>query len=342
MADVSIVIPTRNRRDLLMRAVDSVQEQSFPNWECIVVDDGSDDATSVAMSDRTAADARISYVQRTGGQSGANACRNLGVLHAQSDLVVFLDSDDVLAPNCLERRVAVMRENPQLAFSVFDGAVFRDAPGDLGRNFDAHAGEDLDRFLSLYGPWDTTAPIWRRDFLQRIGGWDENLMSWQDIDLSIRALSRAPSYLRFRVVDHHIRWAATGERISHRKAFDIGLNLNCAGCPKKWRDLLLEGAMLSESRQKLIAGALFHLCGQLAWMGRYRKAVSLWNSASDLDVPWHVQVPGIVVLATMLPSFGKLRVAQSAQRRWKTRQGFVLSPRPAGAMAERRLGTANE
>jgi glycosyltransferase involved in cell wall biosynthesis len=325
-----------------MRALDSVQQQSFADWECIVVDDGSDDATNAAMSERTAADERVRYIQRTSGRSGANACRNLGMQRTRSDLLIFLDSDDVLVPSCLERRVAVMGKNPRIAFAVFDGAVFRDSPGDLGRKFDMQAGDDLDRFLSLDGPWDTTAPIWRRNFLQGIGGWDEDLMSCQDIDLNIRALSRAPQYLRITLVDHHIRWVGSRERISHRKAFDTGLIVNSTGYPRKWRRLLLEGAMLSESRRKLIAGAFFHLCCQLAGTGRYREAISLWNSASDLDVPWHVRVPGIVVLGTMLPGLGRFRVTQSVQRRWKIAQGFVLSARPAATMTESRHPTAEE
>src|SRR5580658_10430567 len=105
---ISVVTATKNRLRLLCEAMDSVQQQSFDAWEHLVVDDGSDDGTGEEVARRSAADARIRYIRRTSEKSGANVCRNIGVKESCAEFIVFLDSDDLLAPSCLVRRVELM------------------------------------------------------------------------------------------------------------------------------------------------------------------------------------------------------------------------------------------
>src|SRR6202050_5894300 len=100
---ISVVTATKNRLRLLCEAMDSVQQQSFDAWEHLVVDDGSDDGTGEEVARRSAADARIRYIRRTGEKSGANVCRNIGIRESRAEFIVLLDSDDLLAPNCLVR-----------------------------------------------------------------------------------------------------------------------------------------------------------------------------------------------------------------------------------------------
>lgn len=129
---VAIITPTKNRVKLLCEAMDSVQRQSFDAWEHIIVDDGSDDGTAEEVTRRAAADSRIRYVQRTSETSGASVCRNIGTTKSRSEFIVFLDSDDLLAPDCLGRRVAVMQRNLDLDFATFQTAVFEYELGIFG------------------------------------------------------------------------------------------------------------------------------------------------------------------------------------------------------------------
>src|SRR6202044_1236922 len=115
---ISVVTPTKNRLKLLCEAMDSVKRQSFDAWEHLVVDDGSDDGTAEELGRRAAADARIRYLQRPGETPGANVCRNIGVRESRAEFIIFLDSDDLLRPQCLERRVKIMQQNSILDFSV--------------------------------------------------------------------------------------------------------------------------------------------------------------------------------------------------------------------------------
>src|SRR5690349_20493006 len=128
---VSLVTPTKNRLQLLRAAMASVAAQTFTDWEHVIVDDGSDDGTGEAISALAASDPRIRYLPRTVQARGANVCRNIGIRESRGEFVIMLDSDDLLRPDCLERRVQTMRDNKSLGFAVFRAGVFMQKPGDL-------------------------------------------------------------------------------------------------------------------------------------------------------------------------------------------------------------------
>src|SRR5437868_8818874 len=212
---VSIITPTKNRLKLIREAMDSVRTQSFAAWEHIVIDDGSNDGTCEEVSCRMASDSRIRYLRRPNGKSGASACRNRGVEASNAEFIVFLDSDDLLSPDCLARRVKIMQRNSDLDFATFQTAVFQEKLGDSRKEWDRDLlGDDLLRFLFFECPWIITGPIWRKRSLIRLGLFDESLLSWQDIDLHVRALTSGFHYLRFPEVDHHVRWQFEPTKVS--------------------------------------------------------------------------------------------------------------------------------
>ena len=212
---VSVVTPTRNRRPLLAETLDSVADQTLTAWEHIVVDDGSEDGTAEMMAARTAADPRVRYIERQGECSGANVCRNIGLRAATAPYVVLLDSDDLLDPDCLRRRVEVLDRNADLDFATFEMDVFVKKRGDLDHPISRqHLGDDLTRFLYFEIPWITASPIWRRETLFRIGLLEESLLSWQDVELHVRAIAAGCRYLRFAEIDHHMRWQWEETKVS--------------------------------------------------------------------------------------------------------------------------------
>src|ERR1039458_7930312 len=121
---VSIIIPTKNRCELLRETIASAVGQTYPHWEAIIVDDGSDDGTEEMVREVASTDTRVRFVRRARNPRGASTCRNIGVSAASGEYVVFLDSDDLLAPRCLERRVEVMQQHPQVDFAVFLTQLF--------------------------------------------------------------------------------------------------------------------------------------------------------------------------------------------------------------------------
>jgi glycosyltransferase involved in cell wall biosynthesis len=317
---VAVVIPTRNRLRLLCEALDSIGAQTMSDWECLVVDDGSDDGTAEEMQRRAQADPRVRYMCRPGDRSGANVCRNIGMSESRADLLVFLDSDDLLAPDCLARRVRVMQDNADVDFVVFDGDVFHDRIGDLGRSFDmGRVGDDIDRFLALDIPWDATGPVWRKQTLAALGGWDEALMSWQDVDLHIRALASGTRYLRERVVDHHIRWKSSEDRISRTKAYDTRLFENSEPCVAKWRRALADGGALSPAREEALAGIVFHLAEHWAANRRLPRAWKFWSTARHLGITTPQLMTGNIFLAAMATPVAPTTQFLGLLRRWKIR-----------------------
>lgn len=186
---VSIVIPVRNRASLLRATIDSLRRQTYPDWEALVVDDGSSRDQHAQIATIAASDGRVRLMRRETLPSGACACRNLGVGAARGEYILFLDSDDALAPDCLAHRLAAMTVHPDAAFLAFPSWSFRHEPGDLDSLWNViDRGDPIDRLLRGDSPWQTSGPLWRRSALDRVGRWDVRLKSWQDSEFHIRAI----------------------------------------------------------------------------------------------------------------------------------------------------------
>jgi len=275
---IAIITPTRNRLALLRETMDSVAAQSLAAWEHIIVDDGSDDGTAEEVSRRAAEDPRIRYLPRTGAVAGANACRNQGAAATAAPLLVFLDSDDLLDPGALESRVETMGRNQDLDFAVSRTGVFLHTPGDLGREFDTErAGDDLLRFLYFETPWQTTAPTWRRESFDRLGGFDEALPSWQDVDLHVRALTGDLLYLRLTQVDHHMRWREEASRTSTQQWRSEQHLQSAVRTVGKFERLVREGPGLDWVRQRALCGLYFGIAERWAVAGRRAEALACWR-----------------------------------------------------------------
>ena len=109
---VSVVLPTFDRADTLLRSVASVLDQTYRNLELIVVDDGSTDHSAALIGD--VKDARLRYVKLTRNR-GQAAARNVGISESRGDLIAFQDSDDTWQSDKLEQQVNVLAANPEIA-----------------------------------------------------------------------------------------------------------------------------------------------------------------------------------------------------------------------------------
>lgn len=193
---ITIIIPAFNRAHLIQETLHSVVAQTSPDWECIVVDDGSTDDTIKVVTAFAKADTRIHLFQRENTYaSGGNGARQMGLDHANSDWVMFLDSDDVLDQECIQNRLAAVEEAVDMC--VFHTASFKEQPDENGVYWNVlHQGETckdyLMRFLYQDMPWHTTGVLWNRTFLRNIGGWNQTLIAWQDWELHVRALTYNP------------------------------------------------------------------------------------------------------------------------------------------------------
>ena len=127
---VSVITPTFNRERTITQAVESVLAQSYPNWELIIIDDGSRDSTREKLAGYLD-DSRIQYhFQENQGQSIA---RNLALHYARGELVCFLDSDDLWVPEKLERQVALMEAHPEVDVLHSDEIMIDEQGRELSR-----------------------------------------------------------------------------------------------------------------------------------------------------------------------------------------------------------------
>jgi glycosyltransferase involved in cell wall biosynthesis len=277
-AIVAVITPTKNRLKLLCETMDSVQRQDFDAWEHIIVDDGSDDGTCEEVARRADRDGRVRYIRRTGERSGANICRNIGIAESSAELIVFLDSDDLLTPNCLAQRVELMQRNLDLDFAAFEAEVFDESPGDLCKKVNQDLlGDDLLRLLFFEYPWIITGPIWRRSSLYRLGLFDESLISWQDIDLHIRAVAMGLRYLRFRDVDHFIRWQFDPLKVSIEQRRSARHLEAATEILDKFERVIREGPGMNWVRQRALCSPHFFVAEQWVAQGSLLAALRCWR-----------------------------------------------------------------
>jgi glycosyltransferase involved in cell wall biosynthesis len=210
-AEVSVVIPIKGRPQLFELTVQSLVEQTYPHWEAVVVDDGSSADEFRRIAEIAGRDQRMRVLKNPGPRRGASACRNAGLVASRGECVVFLDSDDALAPTCLQRRVEVMKSNPNVDFVVFPTWVFHAMPGDSRLFWNQFTSEnDLDRFLRFDMSWHTSGPIWKKLSLRQKGPWDDRALCAQDWEFHIRAIAAGLSYIKVPEPDSFYRVPKAG------------------------------------------------------------------------------------------------------------------------------------
>ncbi len=184
MPTVSIVIPTYNRASLIKEAIKSILEQTYQDFEIIVVDDGSTDNTRetvIALSDK------IVYVyQQNQGRSHA---RNEAIKLARGKYIGFLDSDDLYLPNKLEKQVALLEKELDYGM-VYTSAICIDEKGnETSIVYKATSSGRIYREVAFFYPVTVLLPtvMIRAEVLAKLGGFDEKMERFEDTDMWRRA-----------------------------------------------------------------------------------------------------------------------------------------------------------
>lgn len=197
---ISIIIPTYNRVSLLGETLDSVLKQTYKNWECIVVDDGSTDATDKMMKSYCENDSRFQYHQRPKDRpKGSNACRNYGFELSKGNYIKWLDSDDLLSRELLLYQVNLLNINSDNKFTVatakwnyFNEGIEGIKPKIKEINKNYETGFDL---LFDFGVFNTFLPphvyLMHKNIIIKSGLWNERLLINQDGEFFTRVLLNA-------------------------------------------------------------------------------------------------------------------------------------------------------
>jgi len=190
---ITIIMPIYNRAHLIEETLNSIKAQTYTNWECIIVDDGSTDNTLEVTKNVIKEDNRIQLFKRPETvKKGPSACRNYAFLKAIGSYIQFFDSDDIMHPNHLELKRNAIENND---FSIcklksfsgeFDNGLFKD-----------NSVPDLKETNNLFEDFATgtlemmmVAPLWKTASLQPYMPIREDLHILEDHELYARALSK--------------------------------------------------------------------------------------------------------------------------------------------------------
>ena len=174
---VSVVLPVRDRRSVVGEAVRSVIDQTYPNWELLVVDDSCGDDSIAVVKSVAGDDERVRVLQGDG--RGAPAARNIALHSTQGAVVTYLDSDNRWLPTYLAHVVQSFRDRPHIGALLAMQLVVDDRTREWSIRDDDHHLDDLERLNFV----DLNAYSHRRQLIDQLGGFDESLRRLSDWDL---------------------------------------------------------------------------------------------------------------------------------------------------------------
>lgn len=231
---VSIIIPTFNRAHLIGETLDSILAQTWTNWECVVVDDGSKDNTRSVVKEYMQNDNRIRYLQRPDThQPGGNGARNVGLQSAKGRFVQFFDSDDLMDSNTLKLKVGILQDTGAdmvVARTEFFGDVERD---DYQYKF-TEAEISFESYAVDHISWFTYDPLYRKAAIDGIW-FNEELKAGQEYNYNCKVLLRGPVVKK---IDDVLTYRRAHDRSIGKQRRDNTLLYFQTKCASHWHTYL--------------------------------------------------------------------------------------------------------
>lgn len=201
---VSIIMPTFNRADLIGESLDSVLSQSYLNWECIIVDDGSNDTTESVVEAYLKKDKRFRYFYKENG--GAASAKNVAIEHSKGVYILPLDSDDLLDASLISKAVKVFEKNQDISLVYSEAKLFG------YKNEKWNIPEYDYKLFLVYNMIFNTCMFKKVDF-DEVGGYDKGL--FEDWDLWMKMLNPKSKVYRIPETLFYYR-TQNGESITNR------------------------------------------------------------------------------------------------------------------------------
>lgn len=269
MPQVSVILPTHNRPELLPRALKSIYGQTFTDFEVIVVDDGDNPRAKDSLADYLS-QPNFTYLETTKNTGGA-ATRNTGIKTAKGEFIAFLDDDDEWLPEKVEKQVQALKSSGQEVSLVYGGVAAYDETGKLlYQSVTKESGvvDPLPRLLYKCDIW-TSALMYRRSYAEKGFIFDPEQKKNQEWDLEIR-LGQVSKFYAV---------AEPLTRLNLGESEQMGGKKNLPNIIKGYERFLYRHKDLYLSEPKAYALRLFHV-GHLHWDNKdYSKARESWLKA---------------------------------------------------------------
>lgn len=185
---VSIIVPCYNQAQYLDECLQSVLNQTYQNWECIIINDGSTDNTAHVSKKWTEKDARFFYFEKENG--GVSSARNYGIKKSKGIYILPLDGDDYISDNYVETCVNDFETNTNVKLVYGKAIKF----GQINEEWDlpAYSFENLLKFNMIF-----CTGLYKRSDFDIIGGYDENMtISCEDWEFWINLLKNGGNVIR--------------------------------------------------------------------------------------------------------------------------------------------------
>ena len=289
---VSIIVPCLNEDQNIRETVESLLAQNYPDFEIIVVDDGSTDRTGIILDELSASDTRLRVVHFAENQGKGLALR-MGALASRGEFIVCIDGDSLLHPNATAYLIEPMVNNPR-AGAVTGNPRIRTRSSLIGRiqvgEFSSIIGM-IKRAQRIYGRIFTVSGVvtaFRKQALHRVGYWSLNMVT-EDIDISWKlqrdhwGILYAPNALCWILMPEtfrglwrqRLRWAQGGAEV----------------CLKNIRNLW-------RWRLRRMWPLLFEYCLSVSWAFAFLLTIALWATGLFVTMP-----PGLYVPTIFPPAF---------------------------------------
>lgn len=189
---ITVVIAAYNSEKYLLKAIDSVLQQSYDNFELIVVDDGSTDNTRSAVKQLIEENtlAKFKYIYQA--HSGISRARNEGIERSGKEIIVVLDSDDEHLPDTLATIASFFKDNPETDLMYGDiNIIDREGRYIRKKKYRSYGNDELKRkiFRSVFVPFKHSAIAYKRDSVVKIGLYNSEYKRLVDIDLMLRFIN---------------------------------------------------------------------------------------------------------------------------------------------------------
>lgn len=193
---VSIIIPTFNRSLLIADTLNSILGQTYSNWECIVVDDGSTDYTNELLEFYCEKDNRFFHYHRpTNRLKGASACRNYGLEKSKGSYIQFLDSDDLLSKSKIRSQVEILEKEVKASMATckWGRFSFEEKEIKIYKNLSSYKDFTnielfLDDLANSFGFFPIHAYLIRKTNIDKVGYWNEYLSLNDDMEFIMRII----------------------------------------------------------------------------------------------------------------------------------------------------------
>jgi len=204
MSLISVIVPCYNYGNFLPITLNSIRHQTYQNWECIIVNDGSTDNTEQVAKEFSFQDKRFKYFYQA--NKGLSAARNTGIKQSKGDYIQFLDADDLIEPKKLEEQILVLKENPTYDIIYSSVRYFRNHIPDerlfsmnrVNKNWMPNVsgnGKKVLKYLLHRNIMAANCPVVKRSVFDKVGFFNENLRFLEDYEFWVRcALSNVYFY----------------------------------------------------------------------------------------------------------------------------------------------------